>query len=158
MTIAICAILYVVSLVSVWRISAYLCLRFKWLLLIPGVNILYFCYMADRLTVEAYTSKHSFNALTAIVSIVLMVVGFVVSKYIPYDYTIIGGRVLFLSALSALCITVAFSYSCVLAESMSKPVLCLLASIIVPFPVFLLIASFKIPENIEEVIELYYQP
>ena len=144
-------IAYAVTVVSVWRVATYLCLAKPWLTFIPIANIIYFCYVADDLSVEAKSCKSSYSSVICAVSLAVVAVTLTINAMNRNTVT----SVVLLIGVIVLFITLSYAYACYIIEGLEHATLILLASLVIPFPVFLLWASFEIPEKVEEVLELY---
>lgn len=152
LAIAIIGIIaYVVTVVSVWRVATYLCLAKPWLIFVPIANIIYFCYVADDLSVEAKSCDSSYSSTVCTVALA----GTMIAMAINIIHANTVTSIALLICAIALFITLSYAYACYIVEGLDHASLVLLASFVVPIPVFLLWASFGIPEKVEEVLELY---
>lgn len=152
LVIAIIGIIaYVVTVVSVWRVATYLCLSKPWLTFVPIANIIYFCYVADDLSIEAKSCESSYSSTVCAIALA----GTMIAMAINITHTNTVTSIALLICAIALFITLSYAYACYIVEGLDHASLVLLASLVVPFPVFLLWASFGIPEKVEEVLELY---
>ena len=150
LAIAIIGIIaYGVTVVSVWRVATYLCLAKPWLTFVPIANIIYFCYVADDLSVEAKSCDSSYSSTVCTVALAGAMIAMTVN--IIHTNTVTSIALL----ICAIALFITLSYACYIVEGLDHASLVLLASFVVPFPVFLLWASFGIPEKVEEVLELY---
>lgn len=147
---------YALFSISTYKMAKYLCMRFPLLSFVPIVNLIYFCFVSDTVSVEAKSSGYSYSGLFMIAAIIVTTLGIILLKGFHYDITLIMGRILLFVGIAEAFITLSFSFMSVLVETMRFPALCILASFVVTPPVFMLIASFKLPSVMEEVIELYY--
>lgn len=147
---------YTLFSVSTFKMAKYLCMHMPLLAFVPIVNLVYFCFVADTTTTEAKSSDWSYSGLLAISAVVVILLGILLLCCFHYDSTIILGRILVFAGMAEAFITLSFSFMSLLVETMRFPTLCILASFIVTPPVLMLIASFKLPSVMEEVIELYY--
>lgn len=146
-------ILYGAFVVSMWRIASYLCVKHKWLLLVPIVNAGYFSHVCDVLAVEVKEYKRSYFSIVTACSIVVLIL---CTVFLQTDVYIIACRIGLLLSAVVLFLTLSQAYMTILLTGMKYPILTALASFVIPFPVFLLIASFTIKQEVEEVISLYY--
>lgn len=144
-------IAYVVTVVSVWRVATYLCLSKPWLTFVPIANIIYFCYVADDLSVEAKSCENSYSSTVCTIALAGTMIVMTINIICTNTVTSIA---LLICAI-ALFITLSYAYACYIVEGLDHASLVLLASLVIPFPVFLLWASFGIPDKVEEVLELY---
>lgn len=144
-------IAYVVTVISVWRVATYLCLAKPWLTFVPIANIIYFCYVADDLSVEAKSCESSYSSTVCTIALA----GTVITMTINIIHINVVTSIALLIFTIALLITLSYAYACYIVEGLEHASLVLLASLVIPFPVFLLWASFGIPEKVEEVLELY---
>jgi hypothetical protein len=144
MMCAILGMLYAITCFAVWRVAHYLCLPFQFAMLLPLVNIVYMCYVADKLTVEAHTSKSSYSGVACAIELTLALIFFLTKT-----------NVAFLVSSASLFITLAYAYACFIVDGFEHSGIALLATFFVTPPILMLIASFNIPHRVEEVVELY---
>ena len=149
------ATLYVAFTLANWRIAKFFCMKSKWLLLLPVVNVIYFSRMSDTVAVESHDTSVSYSCQLMCVLIPMMFISYGMTMFKQYEYIMLAGRIgVILSAI--FCVLVFFwSYMLILSNSFEYPTLVCLASLIIPFPIFLLIASFTVQEKMQEVIEIY---
>ena len=101
-------VLNLLGSIGLYRIARYTCFRCAWLSLVPVVNLVYLCAVADKLNVESMECDWSIHAYVAISAITLSIIGFFVQKYILTDMTIIAGRIMFCTGTQALRFVHAF--------------------------------------------------
>ena len=147
--------LYLIFSVAVYRTANYLCLAFPLLAFIPVVNILYFLYTTDDLVLEAHDSKYRIYATGGIAAYAFLLMGFVLRFHTLLAWRVITGNTLLIIGMAMLFIFCFTAYASFLFVGLRKPVICLVASVLVPAPVFMLLASFNIPAELEEVVDLY---
>lgn len=150
-------LLYVLSCTSLFRISKYLCLSYSLLSFIPLVNLVYFSYTSDKLIVESHDAEHSYLRYISVGFILVGIIGFVLLQLEPYDVTIISGRIMLLSGCVFTMLTLCAGYIDILMAGYNHPMLVALLSLVIPFPIFLFIASFTIKSYVEESLELYLE-
>lgn len=148
-------ILYIIYIIAIWRIASFLGMRACWLSIIPIANLIYFCAVVDKLNLEAYDREHSYLRYVVAICLVISAIGAILCKAIPYDITIITGRILLLSGGVFAILVSVVAYVDILADSYDHLLLAGILSIVVPFPIMLFIASFTVQAYVEEAIELY---
>ena len=145
MVYIILALLYCVSCFSLIKIGKYLQIRKPYLALLPLINMIYLCAIADKLDSETFYNKHvKYSHICTMLMTMCVVSG------------IFRFNVLFILSVIALIHVLILSYFVLLDMSMRFPMVCLFATLLIPFPIFLLIASFNLPDSVEEVLQLYY--
>ena len=148
-------LLYSLSCVSLYRIARYLCLKYQILSFIPIFNLVYFSYVSDSLVTETHDAEHSYLRYITLACMLVGVVGFCLLQMEPYDITIISGRILLLSGGVFTTLTLCAGYINILVAGFAYPIVTALLSLIIPFPIFLFIASFTIKPYVEESLILY---
>ena len=148
-------ILYVVFSVAVYRTSSYLCLRAPFISFIPIANILYFLYTTDDLVVEAKDAKYRVYFIGGIIASALLLVGFILRFHALAFLRVISGNTLLILGMATIFVFCFTAYASFLFVGLKKPIICLVASILIPAPIFMLLASFNIPAELEEVVDLY---
>lgn len=152
---ALLIILYLVFCISLYRIARYLCVKHEFTAFIPVVNLVYFSYTSDKLVIETHDAAHSHLRYMLVGFMVVGLIGLLLLHLEPYDITIISGRIMLLSGCVFTMLTMCAGYVNILIAGYKHPLLVALLSLIIPFPIFLLIASFTIKPYVEESIELY---
>lgn len=153
--ICVISALHIVGSLAVWRIAHYLCLHVQLLAFIPIVNLVYLCYVYDRVSVESYDCEYSVASVVAGVAGVVVLVSLLVLHIFHYDVTIIVGRILFLTGICVLFVTISMAYVVLIWDSFRYPILWVFLSVLFTPCVILLIASFKIHTYVEEGVALY---
>ena len=148
-------ILYVIFSIALYRTASYLCLTTPFLSFIPIANILYFLYTTDDLVVEARDSKYRIYAIGGISAYVSFLIGVVLRFHAMAFWRVIAGNTLLIVGIATLFIFCFTAYASFLFVGLKKPIICLVASILIPAPIFMLLASFNIPAELEEVVDLY---
>ncbi len=152
---ALLIILYFVFCTSLYRIAKYLCAGHELMAFIPFANLVYFSFTSDRLVLESHDAKHSYLRYVIVGFIAVGLIGLLLLHLEPYDITIISGRIMLLSGCVFTMLTMCAGYVNILIAGYKHPLLVALLSLIIPFPIFLFIASFTIKPYVEESIELY---
>lgn len=153
--IATLLLLCLLSDVALYRIARYLCLRYQILAFVPLLNLVYFGYASDSLVIETHDAEHSYLKYITLAFMLVALVGFCLLQMEPYDVTIISGRILLLSGCVFTLLTLCAGYINILVAGFTHPILVALISLVIPFPVFLFIASFTIKPYVEESLQLY---
>lgn len=148
-------VLYLVFCTSLYRIARYLCVKHAFTAFIPVVNLVYFSYTSDKLVIESHDAAHSHLRYMLVGFMVVGIIGLLLLHLEPYDITIISGRIMLLSGCIFIMLTVCAGYINILIAGYKHPLLVALLSLIIPFPIFLFIASFTIKPYVEESLELY---
>lgn len=149
-------ILYILFIVACWRISKYFCVGKQWLLLLPVVNLIYYAHTADVVVVEAHDSKSSYCVWCMAVLVCFTVVALTLRGFHQYEILALAGDIAFIIGAIFTFLVFCWCYMTILVNSFDFPGLVCLASLIIPFPIWLFIASFTIKGKTEEVVELYW--
>lgn len=151
------AVLFVVAVVAEFRIASIICLPLRWLSVVPIINVWYFTWISDRLAVESYDGKHFYNRFVFPVLLVLVIVSAAGLHFAKTPKLMIGFKIFFICTVIFACLNLAFAYVCVIVDSFKHAMTMCALSLIVPFPVVLLIASFTVKARVEEVQALYLE-
>lgn len=150
------ATLYVLFIVACWRIATYFCVGKQWLLLLPVINLVYYAYMSDVVAVEAHDSKSSHCRWGMCALLGLIGVSVVLRGMYQYEILALAGDIILILGVIFTFLVFSWCYMIILVNSFDFPGMVCLASLIIPFPVWLFIASFTIKGKTEEVVELYW--
>ena len=148
-------LLCLLSNIALYRIARYLCLKCQILAFVPLLNLVYFSYASDSLVVETHDAEYSYLRYIVLAFMLVALVGFCLLQMEPYDITVISGRILLLSGCIFTLLTLCAGYVNILIAGFTHPILVALISLVIPFPVFLFIASFTMKSYVEESLQLY---
>lgn len=148
-------VLELLYIVAMWRIATFMCVRCKWLIIIPIAQWVYFAYVADKISVETH-EKFRHLRFVVVGLVILISVGISMLKFFHYDITEILGRIFIATGGVFLILSLVYGYVTILLNSTERAIVLCLLSLIIPFPIILMYASFLFPEYMEETLELYW--
>ena len=146
-------VLNLLGSIGLYRIARYTCFGCAWLRLVPVVNLVYLCAVADKLNVESMECDWSIHAYIAISAITLSIIGFFVQKYILTDMTIIAGRIMFCTGIVTFIIDLSMAYYGIIDKALPLFWLMFIISAPVGFAPLLFVGSFTLPKRVEAELE-----
>lgn len=146
-------VLNLLGSIGLYRIARYTCFRCAWSSLVPVVNLVYLCAVADKLNVESMECDWSIHAYVAISAITLSIIGFFVQKYILTDMTIIAGRIMFCTGIVTFIIDLSMAYYGIIDKALPLFWLMFILSAPVGFAPLLFVGSFTLPKRVEAELE-----
>lgn len=146
-------VLNLLGSIGLYRTARYTCFRCAWLSLVPVVNLVYLCAVADKLNVESMECDWSIHAYVAISAITLSIIGFFVQKYILTDMTIIAGRIMFCTGIVTFIIDLSMAYYGIIDKALPLFWLMFIISAPVGFAPLLFVGSFTLPKRVEAELE-----
>lgn len=143
-------VLNLLGSIGLYRIARYTCFGCVWLSLVPVVNLVYLCAVADKLNVESTECKWSVHVYIAIT---LSIIGLFVQKYILTDITIIAGRIMFCTGIVTFIIDLSMAYYGIVDKALPLFWIMFIISAPVGFAPLLFVGSFTLPKRVEAELE-----
>lgn len=152
--IIVLIVLDLVFIFASWRLATYLCMSYKWILLIPIAQLVYFAAISDHASQEV---GEGFKYLRYVVISLLLIVscGICFRTFLYYDITELAGRLMMSLGTVFAILSVIYAFVNIAVNATEHSVIAGLCAMIIPFPIILLILSFTFGSYMEETILLY---
>ena len=153
--VVVLSLLYALWSVSLYRIANYGCLKGAWLSLIPVMNLLFFCWVADVFAEYMHEESPRITRwLFASVS-VLFVVSMVIHMMVPYETALMVSSILLQISAVTLVLILSWNYVLFIGMTFEHMLLVSALSIFCLQPIVMFLVSLRLPSKAEEVAEIF---